>query len=202
MKNHSRHLHAPICVIFVPNSGYIARYAPFIWRKSPANWDAHLPESIFQTRSGVDFRDVPDVYILYLSEHDFLKGNRTIYHVESAVRETGKYVDDGLKRVFVNTQIDDKTDIAGLMKCFLQTEVDTPRFPELSRAMGYFKKEREGVKLMCAVVDDLINMAKEEAEEKAREEAEARKREVEARKRAETELAILKEKLKAQGITI
>ncbi len=53
LKNHSRHLHAPLCVIFAPNSGYIARYAPFIWRKSPTNCDAHLSESIFQTRSGV-----------------------------------------------------------------------------------------------------------------------------------------------------
>ncbi len=34
-----------------PDSGYIARYASFIWHKSPANGDAHLTESIFQTRS-------------------------------------------------------------------------------------------------------------------------------------------------------
>ncbi len=51
LKNHSYHLHAPLCVIFMPNSGYIARYAPFIWHKSPTNCDAHLAESIFQTRS-------------------------------------------------------------------------------------------------------------------------------------------------------
>ncbi|NBI70686.1 hypothetical protein D3Z50_06365 [Clostridiaceae bacterium] len=51
MKIHSRHLHAPLCVIFAPNSGYIARYAPFIWHKSPTNCDAHLSESNFQTRS-------------------------------------------------------------------------------------------------------------------------------------------------------
>jgi type I restriction enzyme M protein len=51
LKNHSYHLHALLCVIFAPNSGYIARYAPFIWHKSPTNCDAHLAESIFQTRS-------------------------------------------------------------------------------------------------------------------------------------------------------
>ncbi len=61
LKNHSRHLHAPLCAIFVPNSGYIARYAPFIWHKSPTNCDAHLTKSIFQTRSkksGVKFQAV------------------------------------------------------------------------------------------------------------------------------------------------
>ncbi len=44
-------MHAPLCVIFAPNSGYIAHYVPFIWHKSPTNCDAHLAESIFQTRS-------------------------------------------------------------------------------------------------------------------------------------------------------
>lgn len=47
----SYHLHAPLCVIFAPNSGYIARHAPFIWHRSPTNCDAHLAEGIFQTRS-------------------------------------------------------------------------------------------------------------------------------------------------------
>ncbi|WP_334291679.1 DUF6783 domain-containing protein [Robinsoniella sp. KNHs210] len=30
LKIHSRHQHAPLCGIFAPNSGYVARYAPFI----------------------------------------------------------------------------------------------------------------------------------------------------------------------------
>ncbi|WP_394927571.1 DUF6783 domain-containing protein [uncultured Robinsoniella sp.] len=51
MKIHSCHLHAPLCGIFAPNSGYIARYVPFIRYKSPTNWDAHLSESNFKTRS-------------------------------------------------------------------------------------------------------------------------------------------------------
>ncbi|WP_394920314.1 DUF6783 domain-containing protein [uncultured Robinsoniella sp.] len=34
-ENNSCHLHAPLCGIFVPNSGYVARYVPFNWHKSP-----------------------------------------------------------------------------------------------------------------------------------------------------------------------
>ena len=58
LKNHSCHLYndaiasySPLCVIFAPNSVNIARYASFIRHKSPTNCDAHLTESIFQTRS-------------------------------------------------------------------------------------------------------------------------------------------------------
>ncbi len=52
LKNHSRNLHAPLCGIFCPNSVAVARYGAFIWTKSPTNCDAHLAESLFQTRSG------------------------------------------------------------------------------------------------------------------------------------------------------
>ncbi len=67
LKIHSRHLHAPLCMIFAPDSGYIARnfvpfgYAPFIWHKSSISCPSgyimpsrvHLSESNFQTRSGL-----------------------------------------------------------------------------------------------------------------------------------------------------
>ena len=60
LKNHSYHLHndakasyLPLCVIFASNSVDVARYAAFIWHKSPTNCDAHLAESIFQTRSRI-----------------------------------------------------------------------------------------------------------------------------------------------------
>ena len=51
LKNHSHNLHAPFCGIFCPNSVAVARYGALIRTKSPTNCDAHLAESLFQTRS-------------------------------------------------------------------------------------------------------------------------------------------------------
>ena len=51
LKNHSRNLHIPLCGIFRPNSVAVARYGALIRAKSPTNCDAHLAESLFQTRS-------------------------------------------------------------------------------------------------------------------------------------------------------
>ncbi|RGI22186.1 hypothetical protein DXC28_12675 [Ruminococcus sp. OM08-9BH] len=51
MKNHSCNLHAPLCGIFCLNSVAVARYGALIRTKSPTNCDAHLAESLFQTRS-------------------------------------------------------------------------------------------------------------------------------------------------------
>ena len=53
LKNHSSNLHAPLCRRFCPNSVAVARYGALIRTKSPTNCDAHLAESLFQTRSGI-----------------------------------------------------------------------------------------------------------------------------------------------------
>ncbi|MFR0989675.1 MAG: DUF6783 domain-containing protein [Anaerobutyricum hallii] len=44
-------MHTPIYGIFCLHSVAVAHYAALIQAKSPANCDAHLAESIFQTRS-------------------------------------------------------------------------------------------------------------------------------------------------------
>ena len=51
LKNHSSNLHASIYGIFCLHSVDVARYAALIQAKSPTNCNAHLTESIFQTRS-------------------------------------------------------------------------------------------------------------------------------------------------------
>ena len=68
LKNHSRNQHAPLCGIFYPNSVAVARYGALIRTKSPTNCDAHLAESLFQTRSkpkkGADFPNTEDLLLL------------------------------------------------------------------------------------------------------------------------------------------
>ena len=55
LKNHSCNLHAPLCGIFYLHSVDVARYAALIQATSPTNCDAHLAESLFQTRSRACF---------------------------------------------------------------------------------------------------------------------------------------------------
>ena len=52
-----------------------------------------------------------------------------IYHIDKTIRENGRVVDDGLHEIFVNTAIDDGTEIAELMSCFEKKEVINSKFP-------------------------------------------------------------------------
>ena len=105
-------------------------------------------------------KNVPRVIIVYISERDFLGYGRTIYHIDKVIWENGEPIDDGLQEVFVNTCIDDGTDIAGLMRCFMQQEVHDPRFPKLSSRVYYLKEQEGGVSAMCEIMDKYMEEAK------------------------------------------
>ena len=46
-------------------------------------------------------------------------------------------------------KVDDKTEIAELMKCFSETEIDNPKFPKLSRRAKFLKESEGGMMVMC-----------------------------------------------------
>ena len=122
--------------------------------------DNHLKRARFNAASitvrdsepGISFEEVLELYIIYISEFDFLKGGKTIYHVEKVLKETGEVIDDGLHEIFVNTVIDDGTDIAELMSCFTKKEVKNAKFPALSSEVRRLKETEGGVQVVCEVM--------------------------------------------------
>lgn len=134
-----------------------------------ANSDDHLKRARYNaasivtknTEPGERFEDVPRVIIVYISERDFLGYGKTIYHIDKVIRENGELIDDGLQEVFVNTCIDDGTDIADLMRCFMQKEVHNQKFPKLSSRVNYLKEDEGGVSVMCEIMEKYMSEAKE-----------------------------------------
>ena len=62
LKKAFRELRVPVCGIFYLHSVDVARYAALIQAKSPTNCDAHLAESLFQTRSRLFLLYFPGYY--------------------------------------------------------------------------------------------------------------------------------------------
>lgn len=127
--------------------------------------DNHLKRARFNASSitvkdsnpGTKFDEVLELYIVYISEFDFFKGEKTIYHIEKVLKETGEIVDDGLHEIFVNTSIDDGTDIADLMSCFTKKEVKNAKFPALSSEVMRLKETEGGVQAVCDVMQKYID---------------------------------------------
>ncbi len=118
------------------------------------------------TEPGIKFEKVPNVIGIYISKFDMFQSGKTVYHIDRVIRETGEVQDNGLKEVYVNTKIDDGSDIAELMRIFKEKDTyDFEKFPKVSRRKKQFKENEGGSEKMCDLVE---NYAKERAEEAAK----------------------------------
>ncbi len=110
--------------------------------------------TVSKSEPGDDFGDIQELYIIYLTENDFLRGNRTIYHAAMTVKETGETLSDGLHEIYVNTAYNDGSKVSRLMAHFKEEEVDDPEFPEYSRKMYSLKNDPKEVRKVCKLMED------------------------------------------------
>lgn len=121
--------------------------------------------------TGIKFKGVPDVCIVFISRFDIFHGNRVIYHVDSIVRETGELLDDGMTRVFVNAKIKDNSDISDLMSIFTEDKTyDFNRFPKTSARKQQFKEREEGKEEMSEIMRKIAELERAEGRNEGRNE--------------------------------
>ena len=94
------------------------------------------------TDPGRQFKEVPTLYIVYITEFDFLHQNRTIYHIDRTIRETNTVVDDGQHEIFVNTKVNDGSDIAELMQCFYAERCAKSQIPVFFKSYSILEERR------------------------------------------------------------
>ena len=141
-----------------------------------ADNDNHLKRARFnaanitvkESETGTNFEKVKDVYIIYTSEKDFFKGGFTTYHIDKVIRENGITVDDGLHEIFVNASVNDGSNIAELMQCFTQKNLNNPKFRAVTRRFKELKETEGGLTTMCKLMDDIVNEEKQKEKEKVR----------------------------------
>lgn len=116
-----------------------------------------------RTEPGDTFEDVQSLCMIYISEKDIFHKQRTLYHVQDTIIETGDLVDNGLKEIYVNTEVQDNTKVAALMGLFHKKELDNldkELFPNTYTQFTKLKNDNREVARMC---DKIQNYAKKEA---------------------------------------
>ncbi len=106
------------------------------------------------TEKGLDYKDFPDIYVIFISKFDIFQERKTIYHAGIFLHETGTVINDGIHRIFVNCAVDDGSDVAELMQYFKNSTGKNNKFPKLSDRVHYFKESKEGADAMTQVVED------------------------------------------------
>ncbi len=125
--------------------------------------DAHI------LKAGDDTEDIPDSYVIFITENDVMKGNQSIYPVERYVTigENKVLFGDGSHIIYVNGKYRGNDEIGKLMHDFSCTNPDDMNYETLAKKARYFKQDEKGVAAMCKIMEDMRNEAAREAAQKA-----------------------------------
>lgn len=107
---------------------------------------------------GGDFRELPEVYVIFITEYDPLKEGLPLYTVNRYVEETGKPFHDKSHIVYVNGAVCDvNTELGKLMHDLFCKKPEEMYYKPLAERVRYFKRDPKGVAKVNTVIDDLIH---------------------------------------------
>jgi len=115
--------------------------------------DAHI------LKSGEETEDIPDSYVIFITENDVMKGNQPIYPVERYVTigENKVLFGDGSHILYVNGKYRGNDEVGKLMHDFSCTNPDDMNYEALAKKARYFKQDEKGVATMCKIMEDMRN---------------------------------------------
>lgn len=123
--------------------------------------DAHL------LQPSEDFSELPETYVIFITENDVIGANRPVYNVERQIITIGQPFSDGEHIIYVNgADKNSVTALGRLMHDFFCTDPDDMYYSELSDKVRYFKQDEKGASKMCKVLEEMkqeaINATREE----------------------------------------
>lgn len=121
--------------------------------------DAHL------LQPAQDFSELPETYIIFLTENDVIGRGKPLYTVERQITNINEPFTDGEHIVYVNGAYKDSaTELGRLMHDFFCTDPEDMHYEQLASKAKYFKQDEKGVKSMCKVLEDMrMDVAKDAA---------------------------------------
>lgn len=121
--------------------------------------DAHI------LKPGDDTEDIPDSYVIFITENDVMGKNQAIYHIQRYVEtnEGKELFGDGSHIIYVNGKYRGDDEIGKLMHDFSCTNPEDMNYEALAKKAKYFKQDEKGVAQMCKIMEDMRNEAAREA---------------------------------------
>ena len=108
-------------------------------------------------QKGEDFEQLPETYVVFITEHDVMAKGLPLYQVERCILATGERFEDGAHIIYVNGAYRDETPIGKLMHDFSCTDPADMHYGVLADRVRFFKESKEGVAIMCKAMEDMRN---------------------------------------------
>ena len=114
-----------------------------------------------------DFANLPETYIIFITEQDVIGKDLPLYRIERCNIDTNEIIDDGEHIIYVNGACQDDTPLGKLMQDMANNDPATMNYSLLAKCVDYYKNSKEGNETMCKAMEDLWNEAAKETRKDA-----------------------------------
>ena len=108
-----------------------------------------------------DIENIPDSYVIFITENDVMGKNQAIYHIQRYVEidDRKELFGDGSHIIYVNGKYRGNDEVGKLMHDFSCNNPNDMNFEVLAKKARYFKQDEKGVATMCKIMEDMRNEA-------------------------------------------
>ena len=108
-------------------------------------------------KKGAKFNELPETYVIFITENDVIGGNKPLYHIDRRIEEMKfAHFKDEQHIIFANTAYRGRKKIVKLFHDLICSDPDKMNYPELAAAARYFKEDDKGVIKMCRMMDKIV----------------------------------------------
>ena len=95
-------------------------------------------------KAGHDYEDLPETYVIVITENDVLQRNLPIYNIDRYIGQNMELFKDGSHIIYVNSQIQDDTPLGKLMQDMYCTDPAKLNYKEFAPQIEFLKHSKDG----------------------------------------------------------
>lgn len=124
-----------------------------------------MDASLLDKGSGTNAEELPETYVIFITEGDPLKKDLPIYHINRVIKETGELFNDGEHIIYVNSKFESDDPLGKLMADFRCADPGKMHYHVLADSVNAVKNTAEGVNYMCQIMEDEFQKGVEQEKE-------------------------------------
>ena len=110
-----------------------------------------------EVSKGTLFPDLPETYVIFITEHDVWTRGKSLYKVRRTFEDTEEVFNDGAHILYVNGECRSESPLGRLMHDFFCSDPNDMYSDVLAERVRFFKEDEKGVAAMCKVMEELYN---------------------------------------------
>lgn len=110
-----------------------------------------------EVSKGTLFPDLPETYVIFITEHDVWRRGKPLYKVRRTFEDTEEVFNDGAHILYVNGECRSESPLGRLMHDFFCSDPNDMYSDVLAERVRFFKEDEKGVAAMCKVMEEIYN---------------------------------------------